>query len=68
MSLVLVNQPQRKAVPVPAAACGMGTVRMQQSLLRLAFVIVFGRLLCCGLQSKAFYWVLGFDMEKQGES
>jgi len=60
MSLVLVNQPQWKAVPVPAAARGMGTVRMQQSLLRLAFVIVFGRLLCCGLQPKELYWVLGF--------
>jgi len=60
MSLVLVNQTRLKAMPVPAAECGVGTVRMQQSLLRLAFVIVFGGLLCCDLQFREFYWVLGF--------
>ena len=40
MSLVLVNQTRLKAMLVPAAECGVGTVRMQQSVLRLAFVLV----------------------------
>ena len=48
MSLVLVNETQLKALPVSAVACGVGTVRMLQSVLRLAFVIVW-----CGDRSNA---------------